>query len=194
MTRAEPSQPGDAAASSTATPTPANDSLVDETPAARGTRSILLLRHADAGDAAAWSGDDAGRPLSPRGRDQARLLARLLADAGRGPDVIVTSPKVRARETAEAVARQVGCGVVIDDALGGPFGLTELVGLIERHRRSHWIMLVGHDPDFSALASSLTGAPIALEKGALARVDLAAGAVEGASTLRWLIPPSILPG
>ena len=62
---------------------------------------LLLLRHAHAGDPAKWAGDDDLRPLSERGRGQARRLGRLLASTGEAPDLLIASPRTRALETAE---------------------------------------------------------------------------------------------
>jgi phosphohistidine phosphatase len=157
-------------------------------------RVLLLLRHADAGDPAMWDGDDAERPLSSKGRAQAKRLARHLEAVAEGPDVIVTSPKARARQTAKAVRRRLERPLVVDDVLGGPFGLADVAALLQRHPGARRVMLVGHDPDFSALASALTGAPIELKKGAIARIDLADGPTEGGGSLRWLVTPSILAG
>ena len=56
------------------------------------------------------------------------------------------------------------------------------------------MVLVGHDPDFSSIASTLTGAAIELRKGAIARIDLADTApAAGHGALRWLIPPGVVP-
>ena len=65
---------------------------------------LYLLRHADAGDPMAWQGPDAARPLSGKGERQADRLGRFLAGIGFTPDAIITSPKVRAAQTAEGVA------------------------------------------------------------------------------------------
>jgi len=65
--------------------------------------SLLLIRHADAGDSATWEGDDAVRPLSRKGRRQSKRLGALLDDLGVRPDVLLTSPRVRAAETAKLV-------------------------------------------------------------------------------------------
>jgi phosphohistidine phosphatase SixA len=55
-------------------------------------------------------------------------------------------------------------------------------------------VLVGHDPDFSSTASTLTGAAIELRKGAIARIDLPdSHAAAGEGVLRWLIPPGVVP-
>jgi phosphohistidine phosphatase len=155
---------------------------------------LYLLRHADAGDPLAWKGDDAERPLSEEGRRQARRVGRWLADLGSRADVIVTSPKVRALETATIIAASLGLKPVIDARLGEPLDHDTLRDLVaERGGDGRRLMLVGHDPDFSSMASSLSGAPVSLSKGALARIDLDVGAGPGSGTLRWLIPPDAIP-
>ena len=75
---------------------------------------LYLLRHADAGDPMAWPGDDAERPLSAKGKRQARRLGSLLADIGWKPDVILTSPKIRAAQTARLVGFSTHYNVSID--------------------------------------------------------------------------------
>ncbi|HUQ43072.1 MAG TPA: histidine phosphatase family protein [Candidatus Limnocylindria bacterium] len=155
---------------------------------------LYLLRHADAGDPAAWTGDDADRPLSKKGKRQARRLAELLCDIRWRPDVMVTSPKLRARQTADALAQEVKRKPIEDDRLGGGLDLAALGGLLAEHPGAMRIALVGHDPDFSAIASSLTGAALEVRKGALVRIDLPTrGAMPGAGVLRWLIPPKVVP-
>jgi len=156
------------------------------------TIELGILRHADAGDPYAWEGDDADRPLSKKGRRQAERLGTYLASIGYVPDVFITSPKVRARETAELVADALGTTVAIDDRLAIGFGIDELTAILSGAGMPSRPVLVGHDPDFSVLLSHLLGgADIPLRKGAFARVDLDAVA-EGAGTLRWLVPPDLL--
>lgn len=153
---------------------------------------LHLLRHADAGDPATWPGDDADRPLSAKGRRQAARLGSLLAGAGFAPDAIVSSPKLRARETAETVAAKLGVDVRVDDRLGGALDVATVAGLLEDVGTPRRPVLVGHDPDLSWLASELTGARIEMRKGALARIDVEVP-LDGSGTLRWLIPPGLLP-
>jgi phosphohistidine phosphatase len=155
---------------------------------------LYLLRHAGAGDPQAWKGDDAERPLSGKGRKQAQRTGRWLAELGRKPDVILTSPKARALETATIVAASLGVKPKVDERLGGPLDddlLRDLLGGLGHDARR--VMLVGHDPDFSSMASSLSGGAVALRKGALARIDLTDGTGMGAGTLRWLVPAEALP-
>jgi phosphohistidine phosphatase SixA len=161
--------------------------------AERAGLDLVLVRHADAGDPAAWTGPDATRPLSSKGRKQASRVARFLREIRLEPDAIITSPKIRAAETAAAIGEAVGVDVRVDDRLAEGFGLPELDGIV-REGSFRRPILVGHDPDFSELVELLIGASIPLRKGALARIevigDVIAGA--GAGTLRWLIPPDAL--
>ncbi|MEK6719896.1 MAG: histidine phosphatase family protein [Chloroflexota bacterium] len=153
---------------------------------------LHLLRHADAGDPATWPGDDADRPLSAKGRRQAARLGNLLAGAGFTPDAIISSPKLRARETAETVATALGVDVRVDDRLGGALDIGTIAGVIKDAGGPRRPVLVGHDPDLSWLASELTGTRIELRKGALARIDVEVP-FDGSGTIRWLIPPGLLP-
>lgn len=156
---------------------------------------LLLLRHAHAGDPAKWAGDDDLRPLSDRGRGQATRLGRLLAASGEAPDLLISSPRTRALETAELVAHEVGAPVEIDPRLAGPLD-PDVVGAILRSvRDAKRPCLVGHDPDFSSLVGELIGLEaVALRKGALARVDLPGDTVAaGRGELRWLLPPELVP-
>jgi phosphohistidine phosphatase len=158
------------------------------------TIELGILRHADAGDPYAWTGDDAARPLSKKGRRQAERLGAFLAGLGYGPDVLIASPKLRARETAEIVAAAVASRLTIDARLAGGFDLHDLAETLSEAGDPGRPFIVGHDPDFSILLGELCGArDIPLRKGALARVDLEVVAA-GAGRLRWLIPPDALKG
>lgn len=153
---------------------------------------LYLLRHAHAGNSAEWTANDALRPLSPKGRRQARALGRFLAERGFGPDAIVSSPKVRARQTADIVADAIGIAVAVDERLAGPLDLDELAAVIASAGGDQ-IVLVGHDPDFSELCATLCGAvAMPLRKGALARIDIALPLEPGIGTLRWLVPPELV--
>ena len=156
--------------------------------------ALHLLRHAHAGDAETWDGDDDIRPLSDQGVRQAERLGLHLALAGFEPDIILTSPKLRASQTADIVGAAIGRPVTIDERLGKPFSFGPLGKLLADHREAHQPVLVGHDPDFSDLLAALTGAPtLPMKKGALARVDLVMGVEPGGGVLRWLIPPDAVP-
>lgn len=158
------------------------------------TIELHLLRHAHAGSPLKWRGSDDDRPLSSKGRGQAERLGVLLAAVGFSTDAIVTSPKVRARETAELVARRLGMRPKLDDRLGDPLSLAALERVLSQAGDPGSIVLVGHDPDFSELLGLLTGASLTtMRKGAIARIDIPRPIEPGVGTLRWLLPPELVP-
>jgi phosphohistidine phosphatase len=120
---------------------------------------IWLLRHGDAADGS----PDAERALTDKGERQARNAGRALKRLGVQIDACITSPKVRARETARIACEELGVEWSEEPALqGGPFDPNEVAAGIEE------VLLVGHDPDFSMAVHSLTGAQVRMKKGGLA--------------------------
>ncbi len=155
---------------------------------------VHLLRHADAGDREDWKGSDDERPLTAKGRAQSERLGTFLDSVSFKPDVIASSPKVRAAQTAELVAEHLGMKVRIDDRLGEQLGIAELEALVAELGVSR-PLLVGHDPDFTMLIESLCDASgVQMKKGALARIDSARPLAAGGGQLRWLVPPDLLKG
>jgi phosphohistidine phosphatase SixA len=156
--------------------------------------ALHLLRHAHAGDATRWSGDDDVRPLSEKGRRQSERLGRLLTKLDDAPDLFITSPRLRASQTAEIVAGALGVRVVVDDRLAGPLDPGVVSEILRGEDRADRPCLVGHDPDFSMLLGELVGADaISMRKGAIARVDLDDRVVvAGQGELRYLLPPELL--
>jgi phosphohistidine phosphatase len=154
---------------------------------------LYLLRHADAGDSGAWIRPDAERPLSEKGLRQARRMARYLAALGLEPDAILTSPKIRAAQSAAAVGEALDRPVIEDPRLASVLDVRTLEEILHAAGDPRRPILVGHDPDFSDLLATLVGAPaVPMRKGALARVDLTLPIEPGAGVLRWLIPPEAL--
>ena len=154
---------------------------------------LHLLRHAHAGDALAWDGPDAARPLTEKGRGQSERLGRFLSAQGFAPDLLITSPKVRAVETAEIVARALDASLAVDDRLAGPLGLATVEAVLAAHGDPEAPVLVGHDPDFSDLLAALCGAAgVTMRKGAFARLEIDRPLQPGTGTLRWLVPPDLL--
>lgn len=120
--------------------------------------------------------------------------ARTMAKLSLSPEVIITSPLVRAKQTAAIVAERLKSrgGVVEDVRLGLDFDLTRLTGILDDHRSAQAVMLVGHDPSMSeTIGEFVGGARIDLKKGSLACVEVPdALAPEG--KLMWLVPPKAL--
>jgi phosphohistidine phosphatase len=124
---------------------------------------IWLLRHADAEDGS----PDAERPLSEKGVSQARAVGAALAVLGVDLDACLTSPRVRARETARLVCEPLGIEPWEERALrGGPF---DPVDVATGHGES--VLLVGHEPDFSMAVHDATGAQVRMPKAGLAAID-----------------------
>ena len=154
---------------------------------------LYLLRHAHAGDPAKWTGPDSARPLSDKGQGQAVRMGLFLADAGFLPDLIMSSPLVRALETARLVATPLGLPIIVSNDLASSLDLDSLDRLLTRAGNPRRPLLVGHDPDFSMLAADLAGvAELPVRKGTLLRIDTRRPLQAGSGVLRWLLPPDLL--
>lgn len=155
---------------------------------------LVLFRHAKSDWGAGLS--DAERPLNRRGEQAARTMGRVLARAGRAPDLMLTSPARRARLTADLAveAGEWACPIVEDGRLcpGSPSLVIESVrhhgGAVER------LAVVGHEPALSQTASLLlggaslhmvTGAAVCLEVGSWPELG------PGSATLAWMLTPRL---
>jgi phosphohistidine phosphatase len=155
---------------------------------------VYFLRHGDAGSRETWKGSDESRPLSKEGAARMEREASALASLRLPLDLIITSPLVRAQQTAEIVARRLNLldALVEDDRLAPGFGAAELGSIMREHRALTALMLVGHEPYFSAIiAGCIGGGRVECKKGALARVDFQDPA-SLAGLLVWLLPPRVL--
>jgi phosphohistidine phosphatase len=154
---------------------------------------VYFLRHGKA-DRAQWHGDDDARPLTAEGEEAMRREAKSLRAMGLALDLIVTSPLARARRTAEIVADELGLGgrLVEDAGLAPGFDVRRLEQVLATHGPAESVMVVGHEPDFSATVAELIGGgDIVMKKGGLARVDVIAP-VAGGGQLVWLLTPPLL--
>ena len=124
---------------------------------------IYFLRH---GDAEHETQDDAARRLTEKGERQSEAAGRALAELGAKIDVCLTSPKVRAEQTARLACEHLGVEVeIVEELRGGPFDALALAA-----GRGD-VLLVGHEPDFSNAVAELTGARVKLRKGGIACVE-----------------------
>jgi phosphohistidine phosphatase len=156
---------------------------------------LHLLRHAHAGDPYKWNGPDDARPLSEKGHLEAERLGIFLGEAGFEPDAILSSPKLRALDTARLVATPLEIPIRVVAELGGALDLRMLEELLDAWGSPARPLLVGHDPDFSELAAELVGlAELPLRKGALVRIDLQRPLRAGSGLLRWFLPPELFSG
>ena len=155
---------------------------------------LYFLRHADAGVSGEWKGSDFERPLSEEGAARMEEEASAIAKLRPMIDAILTSPLIRARQTAEIVAKRLHMEkvLVFDDRLEPGFGMPELKKILSERRSSKGLLLVGHEPDFSRVISAcIGGGRVECKKGSLARVDMD-DPRSLAGVLAWLLPPRAL--
>ncbi len=125
---------------------------------------LFLVRHAEA----APGEPDALRPLTPAGRAVARSLAdQLAADH---PDAVLCSPLLRARETADQIARAANLAAEVDERLAPGATVDEIREAIAG--RGETVVVVGHQPDCSEIYLDLTGEGRPFAPGAVAVVEL----------------------
>src|ERR1700744_6023484 len=123
---------------------------------------LWLLRHAEAADGF----PDDERPLTERGTIQAQDAGGALEVLGARIDACLSSPKLRARQTAELACAPLGVEITVDRRLAGePFDAYELTAGLGN------VLLVGHDPSFTLTLHQLTGAQARMKKGGLAAIS-----------------------
>jgi phosphohistidine phosphatase SixA len=125
---------------------------------------LYLVRHAhsDPGD------PDELRPLSARGREEARALGERLAAAT--PGLVLCSPLLRARETAQAIAKATGAELRVEERLAPGATASDVVEAVAGEDGP--VVTVGHQPDCSEIAFALTGADPGFPPAGLAEVEL----------------------
>lgn len=125
---------------------------------------ILLVRHAEAEPGE----PDELRALTPGGRKTARALGERLA--ARRPDAVVCSPLLRARETAEPIARAAGIPAQSDERLAPGAELSDLSAAVSG--RGETVVVVGHQPDCGRIVLELTGSEVEFAPGGVAELEL----------------------
>ncbi len=157
---------------------------------------LYLIRHGLAEErGAAWP-DDTRRPLTERGMTRLRKEVRALDALGVAFDVVLTSPLIRARQTAEIVASgfEPRPPVVLVDALAPEGAIAGVIAALEQQAKRSRLALVGHEPGIGELAARLIGArrPIPFKKGAVCRIDVDRFPPASSGTLRWFVTPKML--
>lgn len=151
---------------------------------------IYITRH---GQAVSLAPTDESRPLSPRGKDEVRRLWELLRDEGIQPTRLVTSPYLRARETAAELAGVYGRLAVSESGLLVPEGdPARVLDWLLREKDPDGLVLVGHMPLAGLLTGLLSEGPgsrVPFETGAVAALDMEVAAAGGAR-LSWLRTPA----
>jgi phosphohistidine phosphatase len=157
--------------------------------------TLLLLRHAVAVPRGTPGIPDDERPLTLTGRRRFREAARGLTRLVPRPALLLTSPLPRALATAEIAARAWGRVKPTRETALADDGPEPLLALLAAQPSGARVVLVGHEPQLSALLARLLGAPdgglLTLEKGGAALVELT-GAPAGGGRLVWHLPPEVL--
>jgi phosphohistidine phosphatase len=148
---------------------------------------LYFLRHGEA-DWPSWKKDDDERPLTKHGKKEMHEVGAFLKRIKARPDLILTSPLPRASQTAEIAAKHLKIKSREDKLLAPGFGRDELERLLRKYPEES-LMIVGHEPDFSELISTLTGASLKLPKAGVALVELNRSWKNG--RLLWLFPPRL---
>ena len=154
---------------------------------------LVLVRHGvaeDAGPGTGWR--DEPRRLTPEGRTRMAAAARGMASIGLRPDVVLTSPLVRCRETAEIVVAAVGGELHEDPRLRPGLEAGRLLEVLLEHPDAARVLVCGHQPDMSEVAADLTGGSrVPFRKGGTAVIDVDTGR-PGAALLVAVLPPRVL--
>ena len=143
---------------------------------------LWLLRHGEA--VPHESKPDADRELTARGERQAVAAGAALARLGLEFDAIYTSPKVRARGTAELATEPLGVDPEVEDVLADGFDRDDALELLGRHEDDARVLVVGHEPSFSQVVHDLTGARVDFKKGGIVAVRVQGGRGELIAMLR----------
>jgi phosphohistidine phosphatase len=161
-----------------------------------GPHELYLIRHGLAEERGETWPDDSKRPLTEEGMSRLRKQARGLARLGVTLDIVLTSPLVRARQTAEIIAAGLDPRPTLAtiDSLAPDGTYQAIMADLEKHARKTRIALVGHEPDIGEIAARLIGArhAIVFKKGAVCRIDVNALPPGGPGALQWFLPPKIL--
>ena len=137
---------------------------------------LWLLRHGEA--VPHDSKPDADRELTPRGRRQSEAAGIALAALNTEFAACYTSPKVRARETAELACQALNIEPEDASSLADGFSREDALELLLAHAADARVLVVGHEPSFSLLVHDLTGGRVDFKKGGIAAVRVERGAGE----------------
>jgi len=160
-------------------------------------KTLLLLRHAKS----SWKNNGAGdfdRPLNQRGLKAAPVIGRLIRKRKLQPDLVISSPAERARQTIQLVLEAAGLKTELryDERIyeASAARLFEIVSQIDDE--AGVVMMVGHNPGFEELVEALTGETLSLPTAALACIELDiekwSKVRAGANQLSWLVKPKEL--
>jgi phosphohistidine phosphatase len=160
---------------------------------------LYIMRHGIAVErGSAGYADDSKRPLTPDGRKKMEEITRGLMRLGFDVDWIVTSPLLRALETARIVAAELGEHHPLDvcDDLRPGGSAESLIAFLAKHADRKRVLVVGHEPDFSEMAGRLIGAGrrahLALKKGGCCLITFDDFPPKSPGKLVWWLTPRVM--
>jgi phosphohistidine phosphatase len=149
---------------------------------------LYLVRH---GKAEGHTGNDHDRQLTSDGAKRLETEAQVIARLGINPDRIYSSPRVRARQTADIIARVLDKQVEISEEVNFGFTTESVTKLVNGLPLDAEVMFVGHNPSMAQVVHTLTGANVEMKVGSLARIDLHSLPPDLHGYLVWLIAPKV---
>jgi phosphohistidine phosphatase len=159
------------------------------------TLELYLIRHGIAAERGEEYPDDSKRPLTSEGIVGLKKAAKGLNVLDVGFDQIISSPLVRARQTADILAEALTSRppVATSDSLAPAGSHAAVMQDLAKQKKTR-IALVGHEPNLGELAARLIGAraPLAFKKGGICRIDFDVLPPKGRGQLRWFVTPRML--
>ena len=157
---------------------------------------LYLVRHAIAAERGSEWPDDNKRPLTVEGIARFKVAVKGLRSLGMAVDVVITSPLVRARQTADLLSDGLPGRPTVRtiERLAPGHAPGEVLAQLARATRRRRIAVVGHEPGLGELAAHLIGAarPLPFRKGSVCRIDVQSLAGDRAGSLIWFLPPKAL--
>lgn len=148
---------------------------------------LYFVRHGESVDLAPT---DHARELTEYGIERTQNAAKVLKRIGINPKCIYSSPRIRAKQTADIIAEELGMEVTLSESVNFGFDVTHIRELVKDFNSGDEVMFVGHNPDMSQLVHKISGASVSMKKGGFARID-----VISAKNLRgelvWLVSPKV---
>jgi len=157
---------------------------------------LYILRHGIAENVKP-GGNDSERVLTAEGKKRLHEILRTVHKAGVSPELIISSPYVRAVETAEIAIEVFGYkeSLLKTDVLVPSSEPKAVWEEIRDHKSAASVMLVGHEPLLSALAANLLGAPslyVDMKKAAILRIDIESFGPQPHGMLKWMLVPKLV--
>jgi phosphohistidine phosphatase len=159
---------------------------------------LVFLRHGLVADREEWKGTDEDRPLTTEGVDRIKEVVRGLRALKVRPDVILSSPLLRARETAEIAKKGLitDAKVELADELTSSAAPDQLIARLADLAEKPVVLCVGHEPHISttisAMVSGKTAASFDVKKAGVCCIRFTGIPKAGAGTMLWLLPPKFL--